>query len=70
MVETKRMRYDKNKEVYTFPCGVEINITEDKLKWVYSLFKLTTEFETLMKFSVGDIPIGSARQIKSYLEKD
>jgi len=70
MAETKRMRYDKKKEIYTFPCGVEINIAEDKLKWVYALFKITNEFETLIKFGVVDIPIGSARQIKSYLEKD
>jgi len=70
MAETKRMRYDKQKEIFTFPCGVKINISEEKLKWVFALFKLTKEYETLIKLSVVDIPLGSARQIKSYLEKD
>jgi len=70
MAETKRMRYDKQKGIYTFPCGVKISITAEKLKWVYELFKISKEYDTLIKLSVVDIPIGSARQIKSYLEKD
>ena len=70
MAETKNMRYDKQKGIFTFPCGVKIEVTEEKLKWIYTLFKLTSEFEKLMKFGEGIIPQNAARQIKMYLEKD
>ncbi len=70
MAETKNLRYDKQKNIFTFPCGVKIDITEDKLKWIFTLFKLTAEFETLVRMGAVEIPIGSARQIKNYLEKD
>lgn len=70
MAETKTMRYDKQKSIFTFPCGVKIAIEIDKLKWIFTLFKLTKEFETLNRMSAVQIPIGSARQIKNYLEKD
>lgn len=70
MVETKNMRFDKQKNVFTFPCGIKVDITEEKLKWIFALFKLTKEYETLARLGAVQIPIGSARQIKSYLEKD
>lgn len=70
MAEVKKMRYDKQKSIFTFPCGIKIDITLDKLEWVFELFKLKTEFQTISKLGVVEIPIGSARQIKNYLEKD
>ena len=69
MLETKTMRYNTIKGIFVFPCGVEIKITLEKLKWIFTLFKLSNEFEVLSKTSVVKIPVGSARQIKNYLEK-
>ena len=70
MADTKMMRYDTQKSIFTFPCGLKIDIAVDKLDWIFKLFKLESEFKKLSTVGYAEIPVGSARQLKNYLEKD
>ena len=66
--ETRDLRYENGKLM--FPCGVKIEISEEKVKWLYDIMKLSREFETMMKVGVASIPESKAANIKDYLEKN
>jgi len=66
--ETRDLRYENGK--MKFPCGLQIEISENKVKWIYGIMKLTKEFETMMKFGVATIPKSKAANIKEYLQKN
>jgi len=61
----KKLEYKKGELI--FPCGIRVEIEEDKLRWIYSLFKLDKEFEYMLKYTFAEIPKSKASQIKQHL---
>lgn len=64
----RKLRYEGG--LIKFPCGVKIEVSEEKLKWIFDLFKLQKEFEKIISTQAVTIPKPKAFQIKSYLTKD
>lgn len=50
-----------------FPCGVKVELTEKKLKWVLTTFKLTNELEELLSDGKMTISRSTTFQLRSYL---
>ena len=66
--DTRDLRYENGK--MKFPCGLQIEITEEKVKWIYDIMKLSKEFETMMKVGVATIPKSKAANIKEFIQKN
>ncbi len=50
-----------------FPCGVRVDVAEDKIKWVFEVFKHKAAGIEIVEKGQTTIPKGVAFQIKSYL---
>jgi hypothetical protein len=63
----RRLRWDNG--VLKFPCGVKVEISEEKVRRLFSLFKVDAKLIDHMIKSNESIPIpkGTAFQIKSHL---
>jgi hypothetical protein len=54
--------------ILKFPCGVKIKINEDKIRKIFTLFKLEKEIEEMIKTNdLVAIPKGAAYQIRNHL---
>ena len=65
---SRDIRYENG--IIKFPCGVQIEISLDKVKWIYDLMKLSSEFEKMKTTGVSTIPKEKSLQIKNYLDKN
>lgn len=64
--EVRMLRWDDG--ILKFPCGVKVEISEEKIRRLFSLFKLEKEIDKMIKGSDAvAIPKGKAFQIKSHL---
>jgi len=50
-----------------FPCGVRVEISEEKIKWVFEIFKYKANGVQIVEQGSTTIPKAVAFQIKSYL---
>ncbi len=54
--------------ILKFPCGVTVEISEEKIRRLFTLFKLESEINKMIESSaLVEIPKSKAFQIKSHL---
>lgn len=63
-METRILRWSCG--VLTFQCGVQVNISETKLRYYFDVFKIVG-IEEIIKNGQTTIPKGQAFQLKSKL---
>ena len=68
MIEERKLIF--NNGLLKFPCGLEIEITLEKLKWVLTTFKITDKIVELETYGIITLEKPKAMMIKEYLEKD
>lgn len=57
-----------NDGILKFPCGVTVEISEEKIKKIFTLFKLENEINKMVETGgLVEIPKSKAFQIKSHL---
>jgi len=54
-------------DVLKFPCGVTVSINAEKLKKLFTLFKVPTAADELVTIGKTDLVKGTALQIKNHL---
>lgn len=65
--ELRTLTWSMNK--LKFPCGVEADISAEKLHWVFKTFKYEINGNELINFGNTKIPKSLSLQLKNYLTK-
>lgn len=53
--------------IFKFPCGIKVEISEEKLIKLLTAFKLENEIDNMINNGSMTIPKGKAFQIKSHI---
>jgi len=53
--------------ILTFPCGVKVKISADKIKWLMEMFKHKNNGDELIKIGQTTIPKNVAGHLRSHL---
>ena len=53
--------------ILKFPCGVKVDISEEKIKWILKMFKHESNGDELIRIGKTTIPKNVAFHVKSHL---
>lgn len=63
--ETRTLRWSKG--ILKFPCGVTVEITDEKIKWLFEMFKYKANGIEIVEKGKTTIPKSTAFHIKGHL---